>query len=163
MNSNIDNDESYTVTIIPPRQELSFKWAKADPVAVSPFKAIESDSGHDLTLVKHLKTVNDVYFYDTCIRVEPPDGYYFELVGRSSISKSGWMLANSIGIIDTTYRGNIIVALTRTHAHAPVITLPSRLVQIIPKKLHILRPVEVPLSEISSTDRGDGGFGSTNS
>lgn len=45
-----------------------------------------------------------IIMYDTGIAVCPPDGYYTEVVPRSSLSKTGYMLANSVGIIDA-YQG----------------------------------------------------------
>ena len=51
--------------------------------------------------------------YDSYISVQPPEGYYFEIVPRSSISKLGYILTNSIGIIDPSYRGTLKVVLTK--------------------------------------------------
>ena len=138
----------------------TFKWKRVLPDAVAPSKTRLSDTGYDLTLIKHLKTKGNVLYYDTGIQVVPPLGYYFELVGRSSISKSGWMLANNIGIIDCSYTGTIIVALTRVNPSSPNIVLPCRLVQLIPRQLHLLETEEVAV--VDETNRKDGGFGSTN-
>ena len=51
--------------------------------------------------------------YDTGIQVKPQYGYYFEIVPRSSLSKSGYILANSIGIIDPSYSGNLYIVLIK--------------------------------------------------
>ena len=51
--------------------------------------------------------------YDTGICLDIPVGYYVEIVPRSSIVKSGYMLSNSIGIIDCSYKGNLYVGLTK--------------------------------------------------
>lgn len=139
----------------------SFKWAKGHPEAVSPSKNRFSDSGYDLTVVSKLKEKNGVHYYDTGIKVQPENGYYFEIVGRSSISKTGWMLANNVGIIDASYRGNIIIALVRVHPEAEEITLPMRLVQLIPRELILMKSIEVTPDELSVTTRGEGGFGSS--
>ena len=130
------------------------------PDAVAPFKERASDSGYDLTLIKELKRVDNVIFYDTGVSIEPPNGYYFDLVGRSSISKSGYTIANNVGIIDRTYRGNIIVALVKTNQHAPDLQLPNRLVQIIPRKIVHFIPIQQ--QDLSSTERNNKGFGSSN-
>jgi deoxyuridine 5'-triphosphate nucleotidohydrolase len=139
---------------------LSFAFMKTDPVAVAPNKAHETDSGFDLVLIKKVKEVGNVQFFSTGIAVQPPTGYYFELVGRSSISKSGYMLANNIGIIDEDYRGDIIAALIKVDPNAPELTLPNRLVQLIPRKRVDMNVEEK--TELVDTVRGDGGFGSTN-
>jgi dUTP pyrophosphatase len=141
-------------------KELTFNYIKTDPMAPAPFKMRASDSGYDLSLMKKIKTHGNVEFYDTCIKVQPCYGYYFDLVGRSSISKSGYMLANNIGIIDRTYTGSIIVPLIKINPACDDIQLPCRLVQIIPRQIHHLEPIEV--DTLNSSDRGNGGFGSTN-
>ena len=139
----------------------SFKYKKTLLQAVAPKKGHPSDSGFDLYLVEKIKEDNGVHWYDTGIAVEPPEGYYFEVVGRSSISKSGFMMANNIGIIDQSYRGSLKVALVKVNDQAPDLDLPCRLVQLIPRQYVHLDPVEV--EDLSETVRGDGGFGSTGS
>ena len=139
---------------------MSFKFTKVNPNAVAPNKTHASDSGYDLVLIDHLKTEMGVSWYDTGIAVQPPDGYYFELYGRSSIAKSGHMLANNVGIIDSSYRGTIQVAIVKINPSAPDLTLPCRIVQIIPRSCIHLAPEEA--DSLGDTDRGKGGFGSTN-
>lgn len=138
---------------------MEFKFVKTNKDAVTPSRANATDSGWDLYLVSLIKQENGVYFYDTGIAVESPPGYYLELVGRSSISKTGYMLANNIGIIDNGYRGNIIAALVKINSNANDIQLPARLVQIIPKKITQSNFVEV--NDLNQTPRGTGGFGSS--
>lgn len=129
--------------------------------AIPPRKNKVSDSGYDLVLVRKWKEVGNVTFYDTGIQLAPPIGWYFDLVGRSSISKTGYMLANNIGIIDQSYRGNVIVALVKIDPSAPELQLPARLVQIIPRKVWHMDAVEC--TSLEHTARGDGGFGSSGS
>lgn len=137
----------------------TFRWARTLPEAQPPQKSRFSDTGWDLHLVKKSKIRGNVHYYDTGIQIQPQNGYYFDLVGRSSISKSGWMLANNVGIIDSSYRGSILVALVRIDPQAPDLELPNRLVQLIPRKLITMEALEVPT--LSKTQRQDGGFGST--
>jgi deoxyuridine 5'-triphosphate nucleotidohydrolase len=136
-----------------------FRWCRTIQDAPKPQKTRFSDSGYDLHIIKQTKVKGNVYFYDTGISIQPENGYYFDLVGRSSISKSGWTLANNIGIIDSSYTGSIIVALVRINPDAPEIELPCRLVQLIPRQLILMEDEEV--TSLISTDRGEGGFGST--
>ena len=142
---------------------LAVRFKKTHPQAVAPSKVHATDSGYDLVLVEKLKEVNNVTFYDTGIQVAPPAGFYFDLVGRSSISKSGYMLANNIGIIDNSYRGNIMVALVKIDHAAPDLVLPARLVQIIPRRVWDLPLEDVGDGELNATARGTGGFGSSGS
>lgn len=135
-------------------------YTKLSELAVRPSKSRASDSGYDLTLISIIKQVGDVTFYGTGITVKPPTGFYLDLVPRSSLSKQGYMLANSTGIIDNTYRGEIIVAL-RKFSGFKDLELPAKVVQIIPRKRYHFDVVEA--SNIDKTSRNDGGFGSTGS
>jgi dUTP pyrophosphatase len=130
------------------------------PDAIFPTKGHPTDAGYDLTIVEKLSKLSEnVYLFDTGVRVAPPSGYHVEIVPRSSISKTGWMLANSIGIIDESYRGSIMIALRRIDHKAPFPPLPSRVAQMIVRKTE---DVELELvDELSTTERGEGGFGST--
>lgn len=138
------------------------KWSKTRKDAISPSKERASDSGYDLVLLEKIKTVGKVEFYDTGIKVKPNFGFYFQVVPRSSISKTGYMLANSVGIIDRTYLGNIIVALIKIDESAPDLILPMRLVQMIPTPIVHFELEEVDSFDVNETHRGEGGFGSSN-
>lgn len=134
-----------------------FKFCKTRNDAIAPQKSRYSDSGFDLHLIEKIKNIGNVNYYDTGIAVEPPIGYYFDLVGRSSLSKTGWTIANNIGIIDMSYRGNIIVALYKHDKNAQDLELPIKLVQLIPRKLEQFIPIEV--TTLNQTNRADRGFG----
>jgi dUTP pyrophosphatase len=127
--------------------------------AIPPFKKRISDSGWDLHLVKLVERDGNLFLFDTGVRVSPPPGFYFDLVPRSSIYKSGFVLANSVGIIDMTYRGTIKVPLIKVDPLKPEPELPWRAVQLIPRRFY---PVEALNSKsLDETIRGEGGFGST--
>lgn len=88
---------------------------KNDPLAVSPTKAHYSDSGYDLTIIKKVKDIGkNTAMYDTGISLQIPIGYQIHISPRSSLSKSGYILTNSTGIIDVGYTGNLFICLTRT-------------------------------------------------
>ena len=129
--------------------------------AVIPSKSRNSDAGFDLTIIKKVKDLTNVTsLYDTGIKLEIPNGYYVEVFPRSSLSKSGYMLANSVGIIDQGYTGNILIALTRTNGISEDIKLPFKCCQMILKKQEYVILEEIK-EELLETDRANGGFGST--
>ena len=135
---------------------------KTDSNAVLPSKAHDSDIGWDLIAIKEHKLINeDIIMYDTGIVVIPPKGYYLEILPRSSISKTGWMLANSVGTIDPDYRGNLYIVLTRVIKSMPKIELPFCKCQLVLRKIEKASLIEVTEQEIDITERGSGGFGST--
>lgn len=156
--SYIQEYECCLAPVIPVGLNCNFK--KSNPNAIIPTRAHASDSGFDLTLLECIKTTGDVSFYTTGIQVDPPHGYYFDLVGRSSISKTGYMLANAVGIIDQSYRGDIIVPLRKVNKDADELTLPIKLVQIIPRQWYNIQMIEK--EDLDETSRNTGGFGSTN-
>jgi dUTP pyrophosphatase len=118
-----------------------------------------SDSGYDLTLIKKTKTVGMVEFFDTGIKVQPDFGWYFDVVARSSLTKTGYMVANAVGVIDRTYTGSILVPLIKIDQNAAPLTLPATVVQMIPRPIVHAEVVEV--ETLDDTERGAGGFGST--
>lgn len=134
---------------------------KVDDKAVLPSKEKMSDVGYDLTIIKESKKWHsDITLYDTGVRINIEHGYYAEVVPRSSLSKSGYMLANSVGIIDPSYRGNILVALVKVDKSAPDLELPFRCCQLIFKK-QVNMDIQEVYQDFDTTTRGDGGFGST--
>lgn len=88
-------------------------------------------------------------------------GYY--VYPRSSISKTPLMLANHVGIIDSGYRGNLIAALRKLPSDKPTYEVDkhTRLFQICHSSLCPIFVVLVSESELNSSERGEGGFGST--
>lgn len=132
-----------------------------DKDAIIPSKAYLSDTGYDLTIIKKVKDIGDkTALYDTGVVVVPPDGYYTRVIGRSSISKTGYTLANCEGIIDNAYRGTLKIALHKYDVMKPDIELPCKIAQLIIEKRNDL-PIEV-IKEKPQSVRGEGGFGSTN-
>lgn len=137
-----------------------FRYTITNSSAIPPTRARHSDSGYDVTVISKAKTFGKVTLYGTGIKVQPPSGFYFDLVPRSSIIKSGYMLANSVGIIDQSYTGEIMVPLMKMDPDAPDLELPAKIAQLVPRRWYGLRPVEDETE--METMRGDGGFGSTN-
>jgi dUTP pyrophosphatase len=144
-------------------------YVKKHPDAVTPSRTNHTDIGLDLVAIaKHKVYPNGATLYDTGIAVSPPPGYYIELVPRSSISKTGWILANSVGTIDPSYTGNLFIALIRVDPEAPEISLPFCACQIALRKAlgffgtFVAEYADVKeVEELAATERGDGGFGST--
>lgn len=148
--------------INPPSDQLPVcLFSKDRPDAITPTKARFSDVGYDLSIVDIEKVINDTTIrYNTGIHLSIPFGYYAEVVPRSSLAKSGYMLSNSVGIVDRGYRGEILVALTKVSSKASVIEFPFKCCQIVFKKQEFVNMVNVD-SVDNNTDRGCGGYGST--
>lgn len=131
-----------------------------DERAVMPTKRI-IDVGFDLTIIDVAKVIsNKITLYETGVALDIPIGFYVELIPRSSISKSGYMLANSVGVIDPPYIGTIKVPLIKVDKSMPNLELPIRIAQLILKPYVVSHSKQV--YSITETTRGAGGFGSTN-
>ena len=82
------------------------------------------------------------------------------MLPRSSISKTGLMMMNSVGVIDKSYRGELIAALWNTTNEVVRVEKGQRLVQIVARDMDDIKSLTV-VTELPSSDRGEGGFGST--
>jgi len=155
-----------------------------------PTKGHPSDSGWDLTVIGVDKIKGDTIFFKTGLQVRPPAGHYFEIYPRSSIAPLPLMLANSVGIIDENFSGELIVAIRVLHSEMGLsnerTSFPSGMINaldarpssitevanlILGKKPKIAQMIlrkrlDTTFEEVENleeTDRGSGGFGSTDS
>jgi len=135
------------------------KVKKIDERAVLPTKAHPSDIGYDLTVFEKHKEYGNVTLFRTGLKFQCPPGYYLEIFPRSSISKSGYAFAHSVGVLDPHYRGEVFVPLRKIDKDAAA-ELPWRVGQIVLRRVHELSMQEVEELD-DETDRGEGGFGST--
>ena len=140
--------------------EKSIRFVVDADDAVVPTKAHPSDIGYDLTAIGIFKQIsNRITLFETGIRIAPPTGYYLEILPRSSMSKTGYMLANSVGTIDPEYTGTLKIALIKVDESLPDIKLPFTRCQLVLRKAEYAEMVHV--DSIEKTVRGDGGFGSS--
>ncbi len=143
--------------------DLTVKFRKLVPEAVTPRYAQDGDAGMDLTATSFRVTDTFIEF-GTGIAVEIPNGHVGLLFPRSSITKSasGVSLKNSVGVIDSNYRGEILVRFElpysgHTGGNIPVVGDKVAQLLVIPyPKVHLEE-----VQELSDSNRGQGGFGST--
>lgn len=140
---------------------MKVKIKKLVPQAIVPTYANRTDAGLDLTAT-YIKVEDHhdygFYEYGTGLAIEIPEGYVGLIFPRSSISNTGMMLANSVGVVDAGYRGEIKLRfkyIKGTKAY----DVGDKIGQLI---IVPYPPIEFEeVEELSSTDRGEGGFGST--
>lgn len=129
-----------------------------------PTRAHPYDAGLDLrsTIDTYICT-NGAELIDTGVAVRIPKGYVGLVFARSSMGKVKVTLANSVGVIDESYRGNIKVMVINHGANDFVIKKYDRIAQLV------ILPIEIPQLMVfdgreedwDDTARGHGGFGST--
>jgi deoxyuridine 5'-triphosphate nucleotidohydrolase len=136
------------------------KFVKTRADAISPTKLRCSDEGYDLWLVDVDKEIsNNTIRYDTFLKIQPEEGWHVEILPRSSLSNSGYILSNCVGLIDSSYRGTLKIALTKLDETADDIKLPFKAVQMVLRRnVHFICE---EVDALDATERGDGGFGST--
>lgn len=127
--------------------------------AISPYKRHPSDIGFDVYLIERKSSYGSTTMFGTGLKIKPPKGYYFQMMARSSLHKSGYILATSTSIIDPEYRGELFVPLTRVDPNAKELDLPFQAVQLILTKAIYYDFINT--ESLEDTTRGSGGFGST--
>lgn len=145
------------------------KIKRLNDKAVIPSYAKPGDAGIDLTAVtqdfERLKNGSAIITYGTGLAFEIPNGYVGLIYPRSSISKTAITLTNSVGVIDSGYRGEVMFKFRLDANSRPtegsIYKIGERIGQLVVMpfpKVHILE-----VSELTSTERGTGGFGSSGS
>lgn len=138
------------------RKEV-FRYMKLDPKAIPPCKERLTDSGYDIHAVELEKCYGNVYKADTKLAVKPSPGFYFDLVGRSSLPIKGWSFLQGVGVVDKSYQGNLMMHLMKLDDR-PLPKLPFKCGQLIPRRIwHVEWESSNNLGE---TDRTSG-FGSS--
>lgn len=159
---------------------------KLHPDAVIPVYATPGDAGLDLTAIsKRVETGiddNGEYIeYGTGLAIEIPKGHVGLIFPRSSVSKKDVFLANAVGVIDSGYRGEIKLRFKIEQSfdeltswehpgiinyesdgknyYANIYAVGDKIGQLIVMPYPQIELAEV--SELGSSDRGEGGFGST--
>ncbi len=139
-------------------------FQKLHPDARIPKYSKFGDAGLDLTAISHkLIYLDDIEFdeYGTGLAIEIPEGYVGLIFPRSSISTVNQFLTNSVGVIDSNYRGEIRFRFKRADMklESYKYSVGDRVGQLIIIPYPQVKLIEV--SELTSTNRGTDGFGST--
>ena len=141
---------------------IQVKIKKLHPDSVIPQYAKPGDAGMDLTAVNITVNKSEDFMgtitVDSGLAVEIPEGYVGLIFPRSSIYKNNTVLSNSVGVIDSGYRGSInAVFLADEDIFGYKIGDRFAQLMILPYPQVIFKEVE----ELSITERGNGGYGST--
>jgi dUTP pyrophosphatase len=152
---------------------LEVKFKKLHPLSQTPTRANKTDAGLDLTatsidrpysgVFNPLKTSararrRDYVEVGTGISFEIPEGYVGLLFPRSSISQTKHFLRNSVGVIDSGYRGEVKLRFSLDDGNS-CYKVGDKVGQIIFIKLPTVQLTEV--EELPPSERGGGGFGSS--
>ena len=154
---------------------MQVKIKKLDKSAVTPSYAKHGDAGMDITAISKSYDDHGNVVYGTGLAFEIPNGYAGFLFPRSSNTKRDLILGNSVGVVDSGYRGEVVFKFKPSQRYEEGFSIYNsdkldsyidaqykigdRIGQIVILPVPKIEFVEV--EELSSSDRGVGGFGST--
>lgn len=141
------------------KKTMKVKIKKLVKKAVIPHYAKDGDAGLDLTATS-VEQKGDKIIYHCGLAFEIPQGYFGLVVPRSSNAKKDLLLTNSVGIIDSGYRGEVTAVFHKTRLlHTDLYNVGDRFAQLIILPYPQIEFEEV--EELSKTERGAGGYGSS--
>ena len=138
---------------------MKVEFKKLVENAVIPTKAHPADAGFDLTCISFEYDKNDLITYHTGIAMAIPENHVGLLFPRSSVFKQDLILSNCVGVIDSSYRGEIMLKFRTTQPFSKRYDVGERVGQLI-----IMPYPTIEFSEVDSlpeSDRGEGGYGSS--
>lgn len=139
---------------------LVVKVKKLSDNAVIPSYSKVGDAGMDLTITKEIENTSFVVTYGFGIAIEIPKNFVGLVFPRSSIRNYDLIMSNSVGVIDSGYRGELQATFKKTNGlDSFKYKVGERGAQIIILPYPQVKMVES--NELSDTERGTGGFGST--
>jgi len=165
----IERGESYSKDIIAngyyPVAEMVW-YTKLNPNAIEPSMGSAEAAGHDLYVPSDAEDIaipaHSTKLVGTGIAIELPKGTFGAIFARSGLAtKQGLRPANCVGVVDSDYRGEVKVALHNDTDEHKIISAGERIAQLIVMPYIPITLHKVEAEELSDTNRGDGGFGST--
>ncbi len=141
---------------------MQVKIKKLNPNAVIPTYVKEGDAGMDLVATSIISETDTQITFGIGLALEIPFGFVGLIFPRSSVRKTRLMLSNCVGVVDSGYRGELQATFNKINQNSASendYKVGDRIAQImiIPHP-----PIEfVESDELSNTERGEGGFGST--
>lgn len=142
--------------------EMKVKIKKLFEEAVIPTYAKHGDAGMDLTAVNYFyDSYLDNHVYGTGLAVEIPEGHVGLLFPRSSNRKTESYMTNHVGVVDSGYRGEVMITFKNRNEDTllPPYKVGDRIAQLIIIPYPQIEFVET--DELSESERGEGGHGST--
>jgi dUTP pyrophosphatase len=139
---------------------MEVRIKKLSENAVIPTYAKDGDAGMDLVATRIISNTTFDVSYGTDLAMEIPNGFVGLVFPRSSIRKYELVLSNSVGVIDSGYRGELQATFKKENGlDSLAYKVGDRIAQIM---IIPYPPIEFKeVNDLSDTERGDGGFGST--
>ena len=153
-------EESLPVVEIAKPSELLVRVKRLSDGAKLPIYATAKSAGVDLYAMDKMVIPSQGHaLVSTGLAVEIPEGYEMQIRPRSGLALLGVTIPNAPGTIDSDYRGEVKVILRNLGAFSFTVEPGMRIAQAVVAPVTKVRFIEV--EELTDTERGDGGFGST--
>lgn len=144
------------------------KIKKLNELAEIPKYSKPGDAGLDLTCTEVSLDANGNYVYKTGLSVEIPEGFMGLIFPRSSNANKSLMLTNSVGVIDSGYRGEIMLKFKPNYQYfLQSDEVKNKQIYLVGERVGQLIIMPFPeiewkvVNELSNSERGEGGYGST--
>ena len=146
-----------------PREEVEVRFARIHEDAQAPTQGTLEAAGWDLRALEDTEVIRgESSRIRTGLAVAIPSGWEGQIRSRSSLGAKGMIMPNGLGTIDSDYRGELMILATWIGEGDSIkLAKGERVAQLLIAPVPLTKFTEVDFEDLSQTERGEGGFGSS--
>ena len=146
-----------------PREEVEVRFARLHEDAQAPTQGTLEAAGWDLRALEDTEVIRgESSRIRTGLAVAIPSGWEGQIRSRSSLGAKGMIMPNGVGTIDSDYRGELMILATWIGEGDSIkLAKGERVAQLLIAPVPLTKFTEVDFEDLSQTERGEGGFGSS--
>jgi dUTP pyrophosphatase len=146
-----------------PREEVEVRFARIHEDAQAPTQGTLEAAGWDLRALEDTEVIRgESSRIRTGLAVAIPFGWEGQIRSRSSLGAKGMIMPNGVGTIDSDYRGELMILATWIGKGESIkLAKGERVAQLLIAPVPLTKFTEVDFEDLSQTERGEGGFGSS--
>lgn len=146
-----------------PREEVEVRFARIHEDAQAPTQGTLEAAGWDLRALEDTEVIRgESSRIRTGLAVAIPSGWEGQIRSRSSLGAKGMIMPNGVGTIDSDYRGELMILATWIGEGDSIkLAKGERVAQLLIAPVPLTKFTEVDFKDLSQTERGEGGFGSS--
>ena len=146
-----------------PREEVEVRFARIHEDAQAPTQGTLEAAGWDLRALEDTEVIRgESSRIRTGLAVAIPSGWEGQIRSRSSLGAKGMIMPNGVGTIDSDYRGELMILATWIGEGDSIkLAKGERVAQLLIAPVPLTKFTEVDFEDLSQTERGVGGFGSS--
>jgi len=145
------------------REEVEVRFARIHEDAQAPTQGTLEAAGWDLRALEDTEVIRgESSRIRTGLAVAIPSGWEGQIRSRSSLGAKGMIMPNGVGTIDSDYRGELMILATWIgEGNSIKLAKGERVAQLLIAPVPLTKFTEVDFEDLSQTERGEGGFGSS--